>query len=103
MFGRRRTPKKEPDWFTCPVCGTPVKVGALACKECGSDEATGWSDATVYDDIDLPDDPTPVEIPDTFEDFEHLTRRKFALPRWAFVAIGALLVIAVLFATAFGR
>ena len=52
-------------------------MGALACRECGADETTGWSDATAYDDLDLlePDGP---EVPDTFEEFERMTEP----PRW---------------------
>jgi len=100
MFRRRRRP--EPDWFTCPVCGAQVRVGALACKECGSDDATGWSEATAYDDLDLPEPPdgAPAEVPDTFEDFERLTRRAFSFPRWAVVAIGLVLVVAIALASA---
>jgi len=56
------------DWFTCPVCGAEVRAGAASCRECGSDDATGWSDATEYDDLDLPEPEGP-QIPDTFEEF----------------------------------
>jgi hypothetical protein len=41
--------------FDCPVCGERVPAGATACRECGSDERTGWSDDTLYDDLDLPE------------------------------------------------
>src|SRR5687767_13412138 len=27
----------------CPHCGADVPPGARACRECGSDERTGWS------------------------------------------------------------
>ncbi len=26
----------------------------MSCPECGSDEKTGWSEDTMYDDLDLP-------------------------------------------------
>lgn len=50
------TPKRKRPvpTFACPNCGADVKRGALACRECGSDELTGWSDETLYDDLDLP-------------------------------------------------
>jgi hypothetical protein len=41
--------------FVCPVCGERVPAGAAACRECGSDETTGWSEDTLYDGLDLPD------------------------------------------------
>ncbi len=43
------------DFFICPNCGAEVPLKALACPECGSDENTGWSEETMYDDIDLPE------------------------------------------------
>tara|TARA_Y100000588_G_scaffold114156_1_gene125294 strand:+ start:2631 stop:2915 length:285 start_codon:yes stop_codon:yes gene_type:complete len=42
--------------FPCPNCGAEVENNALSCSECGSDERTGWSDDTIYDGLDLPDD-----------------------------------------------
>lgn len=76
IAGRRRAATE--DWFTCPVCGATVPSSAAACRECGSDDTTGWSAATEYDDLDLPDPPTGdphrppgrgERIPDTFEEF----------------------------------
>ncbi len=43
------------DYFICPNCGTEVPLKALACPECGSDESTGWSEDTMYDELDLPE------------------------------------------------
>lgn len=40
--------------FDCPVCGERVPAGAAVCRECGSDESMGWSEDTLYDDLDLP-------------------------------------------------
>ena len=42
--------------FSCPNCGAEVENNAIACPECGSDERTGWSEDTIYDGLDLPDD-----------------------------------------------
>lgn len=44
------------DWFTCPVCGEVVPADALACAHCGSCDETGWSEDSMYDDVDLPDE-----------------------------------------------
>lgn len=95
---RRRREKPEPDWFTCPVCGAQVVVGALACKECGSDETTGWSEATAYDDLDLPESDARADVPDTFEDYERLTRKPIAMPRAAVVAVAWVVVVALVLA-----
>ena len=56
------------DDFICPVCGATVPAKARACPECGSDEKTGWSDNTIYDD-------TGIEDPDEF-DYEDWKRRE---------------------------
>ncbi len=45
---------KNPDWVACPHCGEEIKRDAKACRHCGSDESTGWSEATYMDGIDLP-------------------------------------------------
>ncbi|MBF0199599.1 MAG: zinc-ribbon domain-containing protein [Planctomycetes bacterium] len=41
--------------YSCPNCGFELKAQALFCPKCGSDENTGWSEDTIYDDIGLPD------------------------------------------------
>ncbi len=40
----------------CPNCGAEVPPGASACRECGSDEQTGWSEEARYAELDLPDE-----------------------------------------------
>jgi hypothetical protein len=40
----------------CPNCGAAVPPGAAACPQCGSDEQTGWSEDSRYDEADLPDE-----------------------------------------------
>lgn len=54
MRGRRKRPVET---FECPHCGEPVKVGALACRECGSDVQTGWQseEEIDYQSLDLPE------------------------------------------------
>jgi zinc-ribbon domain len=36
---------RERDFFICPHCGTRVPVSATSCRECGSDDETGWSES----------------------------------------------------------
>ncbi|MDG1490939.1 MAG: zinc ribbon domain-containing protein [Planctomycetota bacterium] len=76
---RRRSKASISDWFACPVCGAKVRDGASSCRECGSDERTGWSEATAYDDLDLPEPDGP-EIPDTFEEFTRASSPRRAVP-----------------------
>ena len=40
----------------CPVCGEHVPAGARSCSDCGADARTGWSEDTLYDGLDLPDE-----------------------------------------------
>ena len=40
----------------CPNFGATVPHNAKACPECGSDDETGWSDATETEGLDLPDE-----------------------------------------------
>ena len=37
--------ERRRDFFICPHCGTRVPAGATSCRECGSDDETGWSDS----------------------------------------------------------
>ena len=39
--------------FACPLCGEPVKEGALACRACGSDAQTGWASDAEDQAVDL--------------------------------------------------
>jgi len=42
--------------FVCPVCGALLPANAKSCRDCGSDDTTGWSENTYMDGIDLPFD-----------------------------------------------
>jgi hypothetical protein len=44
------------DWVACPHCGERIRRDAKACRHCGSDERTGWSESTYLDGIDLPEE-----------------------------------------------
>lgn len=43
----------------CPHCGAPLRPNAVACRECGSDIETGWSDDIDYHSVELPEEPLP--------------------------------------------
>ena len=40
----------------CPNCGAIVARNAKACRECGADETTGWSEAAHADNLNLLDE-----------------------------------------------
>ncbi|GAB1488814.1 hypothetical protein MASR2M8_12610 [Opitutaceae bacterium] len=67
----------------CAVCGAPLARTARACPECGADERTGWREVSVYDGIDLPDDPATAD--------KSTRRRPGGLP-WYWLAAAALLL-----------
>ena len=48
---------RKRDYFECPNCGAGVPVGAKVCRECGSDDSTGWqsSEEIDYQSIGIPD------------------------------------------------
>ena len=49
LIAMNRSKRKE-DYFVCPHCGADVPMSAAACRECGSDNETGWSeDAHVWE------------------------------------------------------
>lgn len=66
-MSRRGKPLRQT--FECPHCGADVAVGAVVCRECGSDADTGWQDEDEinYQGTDLPtgysrDDDHPGDI-----------------------------------------
>ena len=60
--------------FICPVCGALLQAGARVCRDCGSDDKTGWSEATYMDGIDLPLDN---------DEYEEIREKEFADGRTA--------------------
>ena len=60
------------DWVACPHCGERIDRDATACRYCGSDDRTGWSEATYLDGIDIPE-------PDDYE--EGLQTEGFRKPK----------------------
>jgi hypothetical protein len=77
------------DWIACPHCGERIPRKAKACRHCGSDERTGWSEATYLDGVDLPEE----------GDYDAgLEREGFAKPkadvrRWLTAAVASLLLL----------
>ena len=85
------------DWVLCPHCGEKIAREALACRHCGSDDNTGWSDSTYMDGLDLPESGEG-----SIEEYiEGLEREGFANPKpsvkTAWLAVTSL-VLAALFA-----
>jgi len=82
----------DADFVLCPHCGEEIRRDALACRHCGSDDSTGWSHATDYDGVDLPEE----------GDYEEgLEREGFRKPKtggrnWLMAAVS--LVLMLLFA-----
>jgi len=86
--------------FVCPACGALLPANAKACRDCGSDELTGWSENTYLDGIDLPDD----------DEYEAIRAREFGKGRinkkssiifdWK-MAVGLLVLAAMLLAFVF--
>ncbi len=91
----------EEDWFTCPHCGAEVRTNARACPECGSDEATGWSEGAGKWGAGIP---TGYSRDDEF-DYDEFVRREFGrgsrrhlnFRLWFLAAVLALAVAGLLF------
>jgi hypothetical protein len=81
---------------TCPNCGAEVPPRARACPQCGSCDATGWSEEASAAGLGLPEEEF---------DYEDYTRREFGgggrAPRgilrfWWLLAILVVILILVL-------
>jgi hypothetical protein len=83
------------DWVACPHCGERIPANAKACRHCGSDERTGWSEGTYLDSADLPDEE---DYADSLER-EGLRERALRAPgkkaagRWLTAAVASLLIL----------
>jgi hypothetical protein len=89
--------KRHPGFFSCPHCGAQVRRDAAACRECGSDAETGWSDEEHADGGYAQDDDF---------DYDEYVRREFpddadGPPRrtpwqWIVAIVAVLLIVAML-------
>lgn len=78
------------DSAVCPFCGAPLPRKAKACRECGSDEATGWSEGAAFDNGDLPEEHDYAESLE--KEFPGLgPKRKKPFPWMALIGGGLLL------------
>jgi hypothetical protein len=94
--------RRKPRFFTCPHCGAHVRVGAAACRECGSDAESGWSE----DAESWTSDPDAGYTGDDDFDYDEFVRDEFpeqaegpspgGWKRWAIAVIVALLCLAML-------
>jgi ribosomal protein L40E len=95
-------PKRKPETFVCPHCGADVAVGASACRECGSDDETGWSEGAGVWAAGIP---TGYGDDDDFDD-DDFVRRELprhanvpflrSLKEWAWRAIVVVVCLALL-------
>lgn len=82
---------------TCPVCGADVHPNALACRECGADENSGWRD-----DRDEVDGLSASGVPDDDFDYDQFVAAEFGhgasrnRPKTVWVVAAALLLAAFL-------
>ncbi len=92
---------KHYGWFVCPHCGAEVRAGARACPECGSDDATGWSEDADKWGAGIP---SGYGDEDDF-DYEEFVRREFGkgavrrilgLPWWLALIVVAALAIGLM-------
>jgi hypothetical protein len=77
------------DWVACPHCGERIKRDAKSCRHCGSDDSTGWSEATYMDGIDIPD---PDDYAEGLER-EGFRKAKPAAGKWLTGAVAAVLIL----------
>lgn len=92
------TRKNQKEWVPCPYCGEDIESDASSCKFCGSDEATGWSESTYMDGIDLPDDDDYTES--VQKELGELlgtppTPRFYGIPTWVVIGGTILLILFV--------
>lgn len=83
--------KKRPETFECPNCGAEVRVGRRACRECGSDDLTGWQSPEEIDYQSL-------DIPDGWGPEHEALAAKARSPRWLAWVAAVLVVCFVLWA-----
>jgi hypothetical protein len=81
--------------FACPNCGEHLPPNAKVCRECGSDENTGWSEDTYLDGISLPfedDDYEEIRV----KEFSDSGSGKIRID-WKMI-VGSIIVVAMIMA-----
>jgi predicted nucleic acid-binding Zn ribbon protein len=68
----------------CANCGADIPHNASACPECGADERTGWRETSIYDGLDLPDEPEKSPLGET---------RKPVRVFWLLIGVGLLILL----------
>jgi|WetSurMetagenome_2_1015567.scaffolds.fasta_scaffold535367_1 hypothetical protein len=80
---------KNSKTYCCPHCGEEIGIDAKACPFCGSDENTGWSEATYLDGIELPAE----------DEYDSLVRNEFGTAtksrRRTWIAVVAAVILAL--------
>jgi len=79
-MSRQRTPDH------CANCGAAIPPKAKACPECGADERTGWSEQSIYDNLDLPEE-EETQTKDT------RSRQKREGHRWFWLYVAAVMIL----------
>lgn len=88
--------RRKPDApETCAICGATVPPTARACPECGADERTGWSEQSVYDGLDLPEEQSGLSGSRERSPDDRFKRGSRASLWWIVVAV--ILVVMMLF------
>ena len=92
--------RRKRETFVCPHCGHDVPIDALACRECGSDNETGWSEGADVWDAGIPGGYGPEEDFD-YDEFidQEMPRHQThspgkALKRWGWSVLVAIVALA---------
>lgn len=89
-------PSPYKDNFVCPHCGAELSDDTKFCRECGSDEQTGWSTDAEKDTSGIPSEYTEADYNDFIEkEFGRPKNRKklLGLITTALIIIGLVILL----------